>query len=313
MDPSLLELLRCPATGGALTMRDGGLESVRGGTRYELTASGIPLFGAGIATAEARAQQARYDAMAQSYVANLSYAHTREYGRYLDQSLLARVDMAGLDVVAEICCGRGEAFRLLGGRIGVGVGLDISTGMLEVAVRELAGPGRAFVQGDATRMPFAESSFGSVFMLGGIHHVPDRRRLFAEVHRILRPGGCLYFREPLNDFMLWRALRAVIYRLSPRLDAASERPLRRHETVPLLDTAGLTLETWAGLGFIGFGLFMNSDVLVFNRLFRFLPGIRFLVGASIRADEALRRLPGLEDAGLQVIGIARKGLKQADT
>src|SRR5262249_61704196 len=67
----------------------------------------------------------------------------------------------------------------------------------------------AFVQGDATMLPSAASNFDSVFMLGGIHHVRDRSPLFLEVARILKPGGHFYFREPVSDFVLWRAIRAV--------------------------------------------------------------------------------------------------------
>lgn len=51
---------------------------------------------------------------------------------------------------------------------------------------------------------------------------------------------------------------------------------------------------------------MNSDVLVFNRLFRFLPGIRGLTRLFARIDHVTLRLPGLARAGLQVVGVAQK-------
>ena len=59
-------------------------------------------------------------------------------------------------------------------------------------------------------------------------------------------------------------------------------------------------------GFLGFCLFMNSDVLFFNRLFRFIPGIRALVRGAARLDRLLLRISPLRRAGLQVIGIAVK-------
>ena len=56
---------------------------------------------------------------------------------------------------------------------------------------------------------------------------------------------------------------------------------------------------------------MNSDVLVFNRLFRYLPGIRPLTRAACRIDHLTTSLPGLRHAGLQVIGAARHAKQMA--
>src|SRR5262249_51106109 len=150
--------------------------------------------------------------------------------------------------------------------------------------------------------PLAPESVDTVIMLGGIHHVPQRERLFLEVARILKPRGRFIFREPVSDFWLWRTLRAVIYRLSPMLNHDTERPLRYHETVPVMERAGLRPLQYRSHGFLGFCLFMNSDVLFFNRLFRFVPGIGAITRISARIDEAILRLPGLGRAGLQVVG-----------
>jgi SAM-dependent methyltransferase len=163
-----------------------------------------------------------------------------------------------------------------------------------------------FVQGDATRLPLEDASFDCVVMSGGVHHVGNRRGLFREVARVLRPGGRFVFREPLDDFALWRWLRALIYRLSPALDAETERPLRWRETAPPLREAGLVLDLWRPCALLGFCIFMNGDVLVVNRIFGRVPGIAAVVRASARLDEWLLRLPGVGGAGLQVVGRARK-------
>ena len=143
-------------------------------------------------------------------------------------------------------------------------------------------------------------------MLGGVHHVRDRDALFSEVARVLRPGGRFIYREPVSDFFLWRWARAVIYRLSPSLDHTTERPLLHEETVPVLERAGLVSRRWSTAGFLGFCVFMNSDVLVFNRLFRFIPGIRAITRATANLDDQLVKLPGFARSGLQVVGIAEK-------
>ncbi len=304
-----LSRLRCPASGQALHRDNGRLVGDDGRHAYELTAEEIPLFAPAPERAESRAQQAHYDRIAGVYIRNLTEPHTQEYSAWFDRLLREAVGSGPLGLVGEICCGRGEALRLLAGRLdGGAIGVDISQGMLATATALLADDHCLFVQGDATGLPLADEIFDHVFVLGGIHHVNDRSRMFAEIHRVLKPGGCFFWREPLDDFVLWRALRAVIYRLSPTLDTDTERPLRSGETRRQLRDARLEVVRWQPCGLLGFCLFMNSDVLVVNRLFRHVPGIRRITRAFVALDEWLLRLPGLRHAGLQVVGKARKPL-----
>jgi SAM-dependent methyltransferase len=306
VDPGLVALLRCPESGEPLAVADGQLVATRSGRRYDIAPGGIPLFAERFLSKDARAQQAHYDRVAAQYIANLGYSHTQEYTAYLDRAFLALLGPAPLGTLAEICCGRGEALRLVGGQATRALGVDVSLNMLQAARRDLADRRFDFVQGDATRLPLADAAIDTVVMFGGIHHVRDRPALFAEVARVLKPGGRFLWREPVSDFILWRALRAVIYRLSPALDHETERPLLWRETVPVMERAGLIPDAWQTYGFLGFCLFMNSDVLVFNRAFRFIPGIRAITRAAAALDELTRRIPGLGRAGLQVIGAARK-------
>jgi SAM-dependent methyltransferase len=300
-----LDVLRCPATRERLEATDGGLIASSGERTYRVD-DGIPLFAEDLCSEEGRVQQAHYERIASAYVTNLGYPHTQEYMASLDRALTDVVDPASLGTLAEICCGRGEAFHLLRGRVGRGIGIDVSVSMLRSARAQCTSPNIAFVQADATMLPLRDECLDSVFMLGGIHHVNDRSALFSEVFRVLRRGGRFYFREPVSDLWLWRLLRALVYRLSPALDAQTERPLQFGETAPALKRAGLDLEVWKTHGFLGFCLFMNSDVLVVNRLLRFVPGIRTLTRLAAQLDERMLALPALSGKGLQVVGVARK-------
>lgn len=300
-----IELLRCPATGEPLADEGGALVSVPSGRRYERDERGIPLFARDAITEDARVQQAHYDRIAASYLTGLSYPHTQEYMAYFDRALLDQVD-GPLDAVAEVCCGSGEACWLLRDRVGSAIGVDISTAMLERARRRLPESRFEFVQGDACRLPLADAALDAVFVLGGIHHVNDRTRLFSEVARVLKPGGRFYFREPLDDFLPWRLARALIYRASPQLDRDTERPLRRKATVEQLTGAGLRVTAWRSIGFVGSAVLMNSDVLIVNGLLRFVPGIRWFSRTMARVDDGALSLPGLRNAGVAVVGVATK-------
>jgi len=308
---AFLDLLRCPATGQAVELRDHALTTADGALSYPIDAAGIAQFAKVPDSTDAQVQQAHYDRVADTYIANLSYPHTREYTAYLDRALLTQLPAAGLGDVAEICCGRGEAVELVAGRFRRAIGIDISLNMLRAARKDHSAPNLAFIQGDATRLPLADGAFDSVFMLGGIHHVNDRAALFREVARILKPGGRFYFREPVSDFWPWLLLRKIIYRLSPALDHETERPLRYHETEPYLTEAALHLTSWRTHGFFGFCLLMNSDVLVFNRLFRFIPGIRGITRAFARFDDWITSRRNWTRRGLQVVGVAEKPARGA--
>jgi len=305
LKPWLAAMLAAPGTGSALSVRDGRLVSTDGAT-YSVSPSGIPLFSSSAMSEQGAIQQAHYDRIADAYIQNLSYPHTQEYMAYLDRVLLEAVPTGALGATAELCCGGSEAIQLLGHRMTVGVGVDVSARMLEAAQLKHPGERFGFLQGDATMLPLRDGCIDTVVMLGGIHHVPDRDALFSEISRILKPEGVFIWREPVSDFCLWRWLRAVIYRVSPMLDESTERPLLYDETVPPLEKAGLQLCEWRTFGFAGFCFFMNSDVLVVTRLLRFLPGIRAITRLAIRFDHALSRVPALQRAGLQVVGVARK-------
>lgn len=304
--PAIEHLLICPQSKERLRKDGDRLVSESGRFSYAINEHGIPLFAEEFCSDAAAIQQRHYDDIADAYTANLGYPHTVAYMDYLDRELEEVVGSGSLGTCAELCCGKGEAFALLGDKMSLGVGIDVSTSMLQNGQEETQNERLHFVQGDATRLPLTSNTFDSVVMLGGIHHVPDRQALFSEAYRILKPGGAFIWREPLNDFWLWKFLRAIVYRLSPMLDHETERPLTRDETVPVLEDVGFEPLEWRSCGFLGFCIFMNSDVLFFNRLFRFVPGIRAITRAFARFDKWCTGLPGLKHAGLQVVGKATK-------
>ncbi len=115
---------------------------------------------------------------------------------------------------------------------------DISPGMLETleANAENLGLDVTTATADAAELPFDDESFDLVLGHAVLHHLPDLDRAFAEFHRVLKPGGTLFFAgEPSRSgdrlaavpkqaawrlAPLWR--RAVKARPAPEPDDATE-------------------------------------------------------------------------------------------
>lgn len=76
---------------------------------------------------------------------------------------------------------------------GRGVAVDASPEMLRVARNRLRALGREWLlsRADAFELPFADQSFDLVYTLKFVRHfrLPDRRRLYREVRRVLGPSG----------------------------------------------------------------------------------------------------------------------------
>lgn len=71
---------------------------------------------------------------------------------------------------------------------------DLSAGMLEQARMSLgAHSGRfKFLLADAQAVPFHDNEFDIVIANHMLYHVLDMNRAVSEMHRVLKPGGCLY-------------------------------------------------------------------------------------------------------------------------
>jgi SAM-dependent methyltransferase len=71
---------------------------------------------------------------------------------------------------------------------------DFSSGMVAEARQRLAPLDRQFtvVQADVRDLPFSDQTFDAVIANFMLYHVPDRRRAFAEIHRVLSANGPLF-------------------------------------------------------------------------------------------------------------------------
>jgi len=92
----------------------------------------------------------------------------------------------------DLSCGPGTFSRALSaatpGELVVAV--DISRAMLEVASRRSRGYSNVlFIRADAHELPFGDATLGGVNNAGALHVYDDPERVFAEILRVLKPGG----------------------------------------------------------------------------------------------------------------------------
>jgi arsenite methyltransferase len=74
------------------------------------------------------------------------------------------------------------------------VGIDMTPAMLAKARAAAAAMGATnveFVESEAEQLPFPDASFDVVISNGVIDLIPDKDAVFAELHRVLVPGGRL--------------------------------------------------------------------------------------------------------------------------
>ena len=103
---------------------------------------------------------------------------------------LGREDLSGLRVIDVGCSGGIVADQLshLGAEV---IGLDIDVPGLDKAQSRFA-ESAAFICADSQRMPF-DDAIADVILCNHIYeHVVDPEQLFAEMRRVVRPGGMLY-------------------------------------------------------------------------------------------------------------------------
>ncbi len=103
-------------------------------------------------------------------------------------------DIAPGSCILELGCGPGYFFKQNLDRIPPGSQItlsDFSPGMLQEAQNTLAGSPHPFEFQviDAQSIPFEDNSLDHVIANQMLYHVPDRPRAFAEIQRVLKPGG----------------------------------------------------------------------------------------------------------------------------
>ncbi|MCM2579584.1 class I SAM-dependent methyltransferase [Streptomyces meridianus] len=117
-------------------------------------------------------------------------------------------------------------------------GVDLSAGMLARARSRL---GRRVAVADAGRLPVRTASVTQAVSTWLLHTGPDRRAVFGEVARILRPGG-RYLVIPARGMRPVDDIGRIVNELEDRLDPAGSRQDGPQSLAPVAAEHGLVYE-----------------------------------------------------------------------
>ena len=106
------------------------------------------------------------------------------------------------DDVLELGPGPGLTTDVLRGMVPQLTAIEVDRDLADSLARRLAASNVEVICADATRMPLPTDRFSGAICLTMLHHVPSPAQqdaLFAEVHRVLRPGGALAGQDSLDS------------------------------------------------------------------------------------------------------------------
>lgn len=165
-------------------------------------------------------------------------------GRAATLELAQAVGLGSTNRVLDIGSGIGGTSRCLAKEFGCRVtGIDLTDEYCQVASMLTAKVGLDelidYRQGDATNLPFEDNEFDVVWTAHVAMNIPDKRRLYSEMYRVLKPGGTLAIYDvlagPSGPVMFpvpWARTPETSFLVSPE------------ELRQLLQDAGFTVSDW---------------------------------------------------------------------
>lgn len=155
-----------------------------------------------LARLEARLREDGVDPTRPTIDALAPYDHFHGRGVEATEDMANRLDVAATDHVLDVGSGLGGPARYFARRFGCRVsGIDLTAEFCKVA-RHLTsrvglglGERVSFKPGDALSMPFVDAAFDGAYSMNVSMNIADKRALYREIRRVLKPGGWLVLSE----------------------------------------------------------------------------------------------------------------------
>lgn len=161
--------------------------------------------------------------------------------------------------VLDVGCGGGYMIDAIARENLELVGIDLAQQALVAAhTRALQQQYDAkLMRASALNLPFADDAFDGVVCTDVLVHVPNPRRVIAEISRVLQPGGWLHF-SSINRNWLAHFIMITLgenwLKMVPKGTHSSATFIKPSELKAMLTESNLHLERWQGLGPVGWSL-----------------------------------------------------------
>ena len=145
-------------------------------------------------------QNIALDKVKRSDIAGADEFHVR--GAKVSEELANSIDLNGLNIL-DVGCGLGGPCRMLADVYNCRTtGIDLSNEYIRTAnkLSELVHLNNktTFIQGNATELPFQDNSFDVVWTQHVQMNIPDKKKFYSEINRVLQKGGYFIFYDILK-------------------------------------------------------------------------------------------------------------------
>ena len=184
------------------------------------------------------ADERHFDAIADAY--DVQIPESRREALLVRKTEMMRDALQGWGIGRQgldVGCGQGAyvaRMRKLGFDV---VGIDASAGQVKLAARKFDEPG-IIATGSVLDIPAADSSYDFAYIINVLHHlssVDEQRRAFAELLRVLRPGGVLFVHEINTRNVMFRFYMGYVFPSINCIDEGVERWLLAHRLAMYTD------------------------------------------------------------------------------